>query len=208
MTAGQLYAVVTSITGVILLLVWLYVTTNNARSNEILFKSVFLFVLPGAILVALPLELFHFPLSMWVVVLIEELLKTAAAATERERMDRFSLVALFGVWELMLAKPLWGLNQAADLESWSNLQLAGLAAAGIVTVLMHAVTAEIYAFRFAGRLGLALLVSWVVHTSFNEAIDLLDVSLVSCLALTLPLVLTFAALWPRGSAATQSSSSS
>jgi hypothetical protein len=206
MSAAQLYATVTFIAGVILLLGWLYVTTDNDRSSEILLKSVFLFVLPEAVIIALPNDLFRFPMSMWVVVLIEEALKATAAATERHRIDRFLLVALFGIWELMLAKPLWGVNHSAILEDWTNLQLAGLTAAGIVTVLMHSVTAEIYAFRFARRLPVALFICWIFHTAFNESVEFFGVSLIAALLRLVSLTIVFAALWPRR--APQSSSSS
>lgn len=208
MNAAQLYAAVTFLAGVILLLGWLYVTTDNQRSNTMLLKSVLLFVLPIAVIVALPEEVDRFPLSMWVFVLIEECLKAAAAATEQEPMDRFLLVALFGIWELIWVKPLWGLNHAAFLEDWTNLQLVGLTAAGIVTVLMHSVTAEIYAFRFAQRLPLALLVSWILHTGFNESVDLLGVSLLASLLQLLPLVFLFTALWPKKLEPTSAQSSS
>jgi hypothetical protein len=143
---------------------------------------------------------------MWVVVLIEEALKAMAAATERRRIDRFFLVALFGIWELMLAKPLWGVNHSAVLEDWTNLQLAGLTAAGIVTVLMHSVTAEIYAFRLTRRLPVALFVCWIFHTALNVSVEFLGVSLVVALSQLVSLAIVFAALWPRR--APQSSSSS
>jgi hypothetical protein len=208
MSAPQLYALVTCLAGIILLLGWLYVTTGNPRWSTILLKSVLLFVLPALVIVALPDALFRFPLSMWVLVLIEEFLKAIASATERDPMDRFFLVVLFGIWELVWAKPLWGLNHFSALEDWSNLQLAGLTVAGVITVLMHSVTAEIYAFRLARNWPLALLLSWAFHTAFNESIDLFGVSLVSCLLLLLPLVLLFVALWPKRPPEPQSSSSS
>ena len=206
MSSGGLYAIVTFCAGLLLLLGWLYITADNPRSTKLLFKSVVLFVLPGIVLVALPTDLFQFPLSMWLLVFVEECLKATAAVSEKDPRDRFWLVALFGVWELTLAKPLWGLNHANVLNGWDRLQLAGLTTAGIVTVLMHTVTAEIYAFRFPLRIPLALSLSWALHTAFNESVDLLGVSLIASLLQLLLLTLLFAALWPRG--AYQSSSSS
>lgn len=208
MSTAQFSAVITCVIGVIALLGWLWFTSENAHSNNLLFKSILLFVLPGAALAAIPLKFLQFPLAMWVGVFIEECLKATAAATEKDPTDRFWLLALFGIWELTLAKPLWALNHFALLEDWSNLQLAGLSAAGFVTVLMHSVTAEIYAFRFARRLPLALIISWALHTAFNESIGLVGVSLMGCLLLLLPLVLLFIALWPKRPQPVQSSSSS
>lgn len=197
MGAAYVYALVTFASGVILLLAWLYVTIDNPRSARLLLKSLGLFVLPGVVIVALPDRLFQFPLSMWVLVLIEESLKAAAASTEQKPMDRFWLIALFGIWELMLAKPMWGIEQMDVLEGWTRLQLTGLTAAGMVTVLMHSVTAEIYAFRLGGRIAAALAVSWILHIAFNESIDLMGVSLLTSLLQLLPLLLLFVALWPK-----------
>ena len=198
MNAGQLLATVTCLTGIILLLGWLVPTTDNPQWSTMLLKSVLFFVLPVAVVVAVPDQVFRFPLSLWVVALIEECLKATAAATERSPLDRFFLVALFGIWELIWVKPLWALNHSALLADWSNLQLTGLIAAAVVTVLMHAVTAEIYAFRFQGRLWLALVVSWVLHVAFNESVDLFGVSLVASLLQLLLLFFLFVGLWPKG----------
>ncbi|MEO8454790.1 MAG: hypothetical protein ABI454_06495 [Sphingomicrobium sp.] len=198
MNAGQLFATVTCLTGVILLLGWYYVAIDNPRSSTLLLKSVALFVLPTFILVALPQELFRFPLSLWIGALIEECLKGIAAATERTRLNRFVLVALFGIWELVWVKPLWGLNHSAFLADWNNMQLAALTAAAVVTVLMHCVTAEIYAFRFGGRLLYALPASWAVHVAFNESVGLLGVSLLASAVQFLVVAVLFAVLWPKG----------
>jgi hypothetical protein len=196
MSEAQVYAVVTCTAGIILLLGWLYVTTGNPRSTRLLLKSVLIFVVPVMVLVTLSGS-FQFTPALWLVALIEESLKATAAATEKtSRIDRFLLVALFGIWELTWVKPLWGLNHAAALDGWNGLQLAGLTAAGVVTVLMHGVTAEIYAFRFAGRLPLALIVSWIVHAAFNASVGILGVSFVASLLQLLPLLLLFLALWP------------
>jgi hypothetical protein len=116
MNAPQLYALTTCASGLLLLFGWAYVTTDNPRSNRILLKSVLLFVMPIGVVVALPERLFQFPLSMWLVVLIEESLKATAASTEQRPNDRFVLVALFGIWELVWVKPLWGLDHFAILE--------------------------------------------------------------------------------------------
>ena len=175
---------------------WLYVTTDNSRSNALLFKSVMLFVLPTLVIVVLPEGLFQFPQALLVVAFIEELLKASAARTERNHMDRFLLVALFGIWELTWVKPLWALSHPGVLENWSNLQLAGLTAAGLVTVLMHTVTAELYAFCFKGHLPTALFASWCLHVIFNGSVGFLGVSFLASLLEFMPLFLLFVALWP------------
>jgi hypothetical protein len=198
MSAAQVYAAVTCLTGVILLLGWLYVTSDNPRSIKLLIKSVLFFVLPGILLALVPPSLVQFPLALWVGTLIEEALKAGAVRGEQTKLDRFFLVSLFGIWELALGKPGWGLAHAGLLDNYTNLQLVGLTMGGMITVLMHAVTAEIYAFRFEGRLGLAVAVSWAIHTAFDEAIDLLGVSLVAGSLLFMVLIIMFVALWPTG----------
>jgi len=197
MSPAQVYATICAAVGIILLLGWIYVTTDNLRSNKLLAKSVWLFVLPGLAIWMLPDAMFQFPLSMWVLILVEECLKAVAASTERSRIDRFWLITLFGIWELMLAKPMWGLAHSQMLSDWNQLQLAGLVAAGIVAALMHAVTASIYAFHFERRLFAALLVSWIVHTAFNESVDLFGVSLSTSLLQIFVLLVLLAALWPN-----------
>lgn len=48
------------------------------------------------------------------------------------------------------------------------LLLAGFLYATVLPVLMHSVTAAIYAFTFRGKLWVATIVSWMVHVTFNE----------------------------------------
>jgi hypothetical protein len=193
MTAAYLYALVTFGAGLLLLLAWLYLTADNLRSNRLLLKSIVFFVLPGIPLALLPPRALAFPFAAFVGTLVEECLKATAAATEKNRTDRFWLVAMFGVWELLLAKPLWGIAHASVIQDWTQLQLAGLTAAGVITVLMHSVTAEIYAFRFGGRIAAALIMSWALHSAFNQSVDWMGVSLVASLVQLLPLLLLFLA---------------
>jgi hypothetical protein len=200
MTASAFSATITFGAGVILLLGWLYLTTDNARSFRLLLKSILLFVLPGAALAALPPKLFQFPLGMWLAVLIEECMKAIAARTEKKHSDRFFLIALFGIWELMLVKPLVSFFEPWVVNGLSNFQIVGLMAGGLLAVLMHVVTAEIYAFRLPNRLVIAIALSWLLHTVFDESVDLLGVSMISFVLQLMPLLFLFAFLWPRASA--------
>ena len=83
MSATYLMAVLTFGVGALLLLGWAYLTTDNPRSNALLGKSLWMFVIPGIALWALPESVSMFPLSMWVAVLLEECLKTFAARSEK-----------------------------------------------------------------------------------------------------------------------------
>jgi hypothetical protein len=113
---------------------------------------------------------------MWALVAFEEGVKTFASTREQEPNNKFWLVSLFGVWELTLDKPFWGLVVAHSAERWDRASLLGLVLATTIPVLMHVVTAAIYAFRFKGRLWAAFISSWVIHTAYNESVDYFGLS--------------------------------
>jgi len=137
------YAVVTFAAGVLTLLGWLYLTAGNPRCGAILKKSLLLFALP---IMFAPSQLFQFPFGMWAWVAFEEGLKAFASTRERNREDKFWLVALFGIWELTLDKPFWALVLAQSGESWTRSSMIGFVYVTALPVLMHVVTAAIYAF--------------------------------------------------------------
>jgi len=173
MGPGATYALVTFLAGALLLLGWRYANIENPRSGVMLKKSSLLFVLP---IMLAPVQLLQFPLSMWVLVAWEEGLKAFASSRERRPIDKFWLVTLFGIWELMVDKPFWGLIAAQTVDGWDRLAIAGLIYATALPVLLHAVTAAIYAFTFRRRLWAAFIVSWAIHTMFNETVDYFGLS--------------------------------
>lgn len=169
MGPGTTYFAVTFLSGALLLVGWLYATAANARSGAILRKSLLFFALP---IVFVPAGLLlKLPLGMWLLVAWEEGLKAFASSRERDRFDKFWLVALFGIWELTLDKPWYGLMGGWANDGWDRLSLAGLVYATALPVLMHATTASIYAFTFERRLWAAFGASWALHAAFNESID-------------------------------------
>lgn len=194
MGPGVTYAIVTFTAGVLCLLGWLYATADNPRSWAMLKKSVLLFALP---IMFAPAQLFAFPLGMWALIAFEEGLKTFASTREVNRQNKFWLVALFGIWELTVDKPFWGLVVAQSAESWDRLSLVGLAYATALPVLMHAVTAAIYAFTFERKIWAAFVASWVVHTAFNESVDYFGISPAAAITQTAILVLMFSALFAK-----------
>ncbi len=165
MGTGATYAIITFTAGALFLLAWLYATTGNPRSTGMLKRSLLIFVVP---IMFAPTALFQFPLGMWAWVACEEGLKAFASTREQRRADKFWLVALFGIWELMLDKPFWGLILGQSGEM-GRLELTAHLYTTALPVLMHLVTAAIYAFCFERRLWAAFIASWVVHTAFNEA---------------------------------------
>jgi hypothetical protein len=194
MGTGGTFAIVTFTAGVLCLLGWLYATTDNPRSWAMLKKSLLLFALP---IMFAPTKLFQFPLGMWALVAFEEGLKAFASTREDNRDNKFWLVALFGIWELTVDKPFWGLVLAQSGESWDRLSLVGLAYATALPVLMHAVTAAIYAFAFERKIWAAFIASWMVHTAFNESVDYFGLSQLAAIIQTAILTIILASLFAR-----------
>lgn len=189
---GATYALATFMTGVLLLLAWLYANIDNPRSGAILKKSLLLFALP---ILLWPGFLFRFPLGMFVSIGCEEGLKAFASTREQNQRDKFWLVTLFGIWELALDKPLWGLVLAKSGESWDRLSLIGFVFATALPVLMHAVTAAFYAFALERRLWAACLIGWTIHAAFNETVDYFAPSPVVVVTQTAILIGLLAALF-------------
>jgi hypothetical protein len=173
MTPGATYAFVTFFAGVLLLVGWLYANAGNPRFGNILGKSFLLFAIP---IMFAPAQLFQFPLGMWAWVACEEGLKTFGSTREQSRADKFWLVALFGIWELTVDKPFWGFAVNQSGEIWDRTSIAGFVYATALPVLMHTVTAAIYAFTFERRLWAAFVASWFVHAGFNEAVNYFGLS--------------------------------
>jgi len=185
-TPGATYGLVTFLAGVIVLLGWLYATAGNPRCGAMLKTSLWVFVVPFLFAPGLWLQT-H--VGMWAIVAFEEGLKTFASTREQNRVDRFWLVSLFGIWELMLDKPFWAVVLAEPIAGWGRMEVGGLVFATALPVLMHTVTAAIYAFVFDKRLWLAFGASWVVHFTFNEAVGYFHPSVPAALIETVVLVI-------------------
>ena len=203
MTPALLYVNLSFCCGLSLLLLWAYIIHKQTRSYTVLLKSVVIFVLPGALIVSAPFNLSNVAFGGLISVLIEEILKLIGALAEKGLRNRFFIVVLFGIWELMLVKPLWGLAYASTLAGWTSLQVVGLMAASLVTVLMHSVTAEVYARQLTKstnlltRLSSALGLGWIIHATFNVSVDAFGVSLSVTLLQLIILSGLFLWLFPR-----------
>ena len=173
MNPGPTYALTTFLAGVLLLLGWLYATAGNARSGSILKRSLVLLALP---MIFTPGGWLLVHVGMWAAVAFEEGIKAFASTREQNRVDRFWLVSLFGIWELILDKPFWGLVLAQPIAHWDRVEIIGLVYATALPVLMHTVTASIYAFAFEKRIWAAFIAAWTIHWTFNEAVDYFDLS--------------------------------
>ncbi len=173
MNPGATYALATFLAGVLLLLGWLYVTAENPRSGVILRKSLVLLALP---MIFTPGRWLLAHVGMWAVVAFEEGIKAFASTREQNRADRFWLVSLFGIWELTLDKPFWGLVLSQPMANWDRVEIVGLVFATALPVLMHTVTAAIYAFALEKRIWAAFVAAWAVHWTFNEAVSYFELS--------------------------------
>ncbi|HEX8365363.1 MAG TPA: hypothetical protein VF603_08780 [Allosphingosinicella sp.] len=203
MSPGLTFAVIIFSVGALLLLGWLYATAGNARSIPMLGTSILFFVMP---IMFAPVGLLSFALGMWALVAFEEGLKALASQREQARINRFWLVALFGIWELTVDKPFWGFAVAQSGESWDRLALVGWVYATSLPVLMHIVTAAIYAFAFREkRLWAAFLASWLLHMTFNEAVGHFGVSPAAALIETVVLASILAFLLRKAKLSTTAS---
>ena len=173
MGPGATYALITFLAGVICLLGWFYATAGNPRCGALFKRSLALFVLPT---IFWPGGWVLLHAGMWAVVAFEEGLKAFAATREHNRVDRFWLISLFGIWELILDKPFWGLVLAQPIADWGRVEVIGLVYTTALPVLMHTVTASIYAFALEKRIWAAFIASWVVHWTFNEAVTYFHLS--------------------------------
>ncbi|MDT9600009.1 hypothetical protein [Sphingosinicella rhizophila] len=195
MNGNHLFVTLCFGAGVLSLLGWAYLTIDRPRSNQLLVKSIWLFVLPGAAIVALPNSLFLFPLSMWALVFVEECLKAFASRTKVSSLDRFWLIVLFGIWELMLVKSMRPFTDDFVLSHWHRFEVLGLVVAACGAVLMHTVTAAIYAFHFQRKTWAALGTCWAIHTIYNEVMSLFPLFWALC-AVIFILLLLLIVLWP------------
>lgn len=92
--------------------------------------------------------------------IIEEGVKAGAARSRAKPREIFALVSLFGIFELMLSKPL----AMIGAQLWSDAFIA------LPALAMHLLTAAIYAYRFKGHIFVQLLVCVIIHAAFNAAV--------------------------------------
>lgn len=203
MNSGLLLALSLFVSGVVALLIWIALMLGNPRLGPILRKAVVFFLLPGAVIVVIPIvapQLLLWPLmrfGIWAIVglllllvLVEELLKLAASRSEARLHDKFAFAMLFGIAELMLSKPLTPLIAGELMGDWGRWGVAGLTLGALLALLMHSVTAAFYAFQFPRSPWLGLLTCFVLHAVYNFLVmAYLSVTLVVVLAIILGFVL-------------------
>ena len=196
-SSGALLALILFISGLVSLLLWLALMLGNPRLGQILRKSVVIFLLPGALMIVIPiiapaqLILPFLMLGPWTLValvllfvLIEEVLKSSAARSESRPYDKFAFAMLFGIFELALAKPLGPLIAGDLMGDWSRWGLVGLAVGAMLAMMMHSVTAALYAFKFPDKPWLGLLTCFAIHAFYNFVVVVfLSVALIAIAAI-------------------------
>lgn len=154
------------------LLLWHFVAPGQRKSMALLMKSAGLFILPVSVTYLLPFS--HVFGSMWVPIgiAVEETLKTVAALTERDLRDRFRLISLFGIWEAMLAKPVWAIVNAQSFSEWSDWGIVYITLTTTVVILMHAATAAIYSSASRKRVLFSFCVCYSIHLLYNTFVTI------------------------------------
>jgi len=89
--------------------------------------------------------------------IVEETVKIHAAKSQVLAAGKFAMISLFGIYELMLLKPLSMINA----EHWNEALIA------VPALAMHLLTATIYAYRFGGNQKKQFTICLLVHTAFN-----------------------------------------
>ena len=206
MSSGALLSLTLLAAGLALLLGWLALTLDNPRLPILLRKCVVFFILPGSLMVVIPgvvpmSMLGGFPIGALLLasVLAEEFLKVSAARSEHRPLDKFALVMLFGILELLLVKPIGPFFAGAMLGEWSRWGLIGITMGGLLAVLMHSVTAALYAFRFAERPLLGFITCFAIHATYNFVV-LIFVNIWVGGVLAIILGTALALLWPEPAA--------
>jgi hypothetical protein len=168
-------AFITFLFGLLALLGWLFLTSADATAVHLLRRSLWYFVVVP-LLLSLPLGLIgviggHMDLtasallSLALLVAFEEALKLWASRSETSGIRIFALVSLFGIFELMLVKPLILNIPAGDIERLLY------PASAVPAVFLHVLTAAIYAFHWRNSPGVQLIVCAAMHFAFNLVAD-------------------------------------
>jgi hypothetical protein len=157
------------ILGVAALLVWLYVLRLNPSARKIMLSGLwyaFLASVIGALavfftaLVVRNSDATAFVSIIILAPLIEESIKVRAANSLSKSTQIFALISLLGIYELMLSKPL----SMLDATHWSEALI------GIPAVMMHMLTAAIYAFHFEGNRKEQFIIAAAIHVVFNAIV--------------------------------------
>lgn len=162
-------SLVTFLLGVTALLVWLHVLRFNPSTRTIMLSGLWYAFLASALLglavfftamVVRDPDATAFLSIIILAPLIEECIKVRAANSLDKSTQIFALISLLGIYELMLSKPL----SMLDATHWSQALI------GIPAVMMHMLTAAIYAFHFEGSRKEQFTISAAIHIVFNAIV--------------------------------------
>lgn len=167
--AAYLYSTLMIIAGGVTLLIWAVLTKEHADWERILIVSVPIILLPIMLLFVSYQFVFHGSIILMLAgPFIEEAVKQWSSRREKSPRDGFYLVSLFGVWELVVVKPLLPYASNWQLPSATS-QVMLLAVISIIPLLMHTITALIYSFYLRKRPWIQYLIGCGIHVCFNES---------------------------------------
>lgn len=190
--------------GMLAFIAWAWTMGLQANSIGMLKVSAVYFGL-GSLLAAFPIVALDFAttglgkpvVSAWTLLLAfvvaEELLKFLAARTQTTPKNAFAIVTLFGVYELMLSKPLTMLLQG---NWYLGLEIDTLFA--LPALALHGLTAGVYAFNSRHQPLRQLAVCILLHAAFNSLAEGLIFPMASdwwILLLTIPMLALTGLLW-------------
>jgi uncharacterized membrane protein len=163
----MVFALATFLIGLIALLVWLRIFGFDQRARGILLAALLLLLAADLANSGLGFMIWGIPggnspdqIVLKIVVfapILEEAAKTFGALNRHIRRERFTLVSLFGIYELILSKPI-SMLQATN---WSDLLPAFPALA------MHVLTATMYAYSLEHRWTAKFAICVLIHALFN-----------------------------------------
>lgn len=105
-------------------------------------------------------------------VIFEELLKLAATFRERNERNIFYTISLFGIWELILTKPIVALVVVKSTPHWSMAHSIFFIMSTLSAVGMHVLTAIIYGFLLRKSAFTAFLICCTIHYLYNSLVNL------------------------------------
>lgn len=150
---------------------WAVIFRDQQRIRLVV-TSLWLFALPILVLV-LDNHTLGLLWSIPYVVLIffEEVLKLAGSRMARNNREAFSLVFLFGLWELAITKPVGVLFQNPQFFHFLDENYAKYSLVSSLSLLMHSTTAAIYALLRNSNWLIPFSLALVLHLVFNYTRD-------------------------------------
>lgn len=165
--------------GIVAMLIWLWMSGADRTASRLLAKSTVYGIILLPFMVILFLIFSGESWCFYVVIgpVVEEIFKAHASYSEKRRINAFSIVSIFGVWELLLVKSHYISIDINNLVEYFKEIFITFPA-----LCFHILTGAIYAFRFRGKVVTQMIICFSLHAIFN-AMSLLMSNLLILLSL-------------------------